>query len=221
MLHLPNKKRPNKNAKIPYAYKSAEEDPLLLVADEEILPFLQEALVHLDNGHSFRKTAEWLTAKTGSIISHQGIANIWKRHRDPKKNERLKQLAKQNREKRPKTKEERLEKELKKTVSTSKARITKAKKRLNQLNPVDDSITNQLDFSSAEKEDKEIIFKPNLGPQTEFLASSEREVLYGGSAGSGKTYCLLADPMRYFGNPNFNGLILRRTNDELREIVWK
>jgi hypothetical protein len=221
MLHLPNKKRPNKNAKIPYAYKAAEEDPLLLVADEEILPFLQEALVHLDNGHSFRKTAEWLTAKTGNIISHQGIANIWKRHRDPKKNERLKQLAKQNREKRPKTKEERLEKELKKTVSTSKARITKAKKRLNQLNPVDDSITNQLDFSSAEKEDKEIIFKPNLGPQTEFLASSEREVLYGGSAGSGKTYCLLADPMRYFGNPNFNGLILRRTNDELREIVWK
>ena len=27
--------------------------------------------------------------------------------------------------------------------------------------------------------------------------------------------------MRYFSNPNFNGLILRRTNDELREIVWK
>ena len=27
--------------------------------------------------------------------------------------------------------------------------------------------------------------------------------------------------MRYFGNTNFNGLILRRTNDELRELVWK
>ena len=27
--------------------------------------------------------------------------------------------------------------------------------------------------------------------------------------------------MRYFGNPNFNGLILRRTNDELRELIWK
>ena len=29
----------------------------------------------------------------------------------------------------------------------------------------------------------EVIFKPNAGPQTSFLAASEREVLYGGSAG--------------------------------------
>jgi hypothetical protein len=27
--------------------------------------------------------------------------------------------------------------------------------------------------------------------------------------------------MRYFSNANFNGLILRRTNDELRELIWK
>lgn len=27
--------------------------------------------------------------------------------------------------------------------------------------------------------------------------------------------------MRYFGNKNFNGLLLRRTNDELRELIWK
>ena len=32
-------------------------------------------------------------------------------------------------------------------------------------------------------EEKEIIFKPNVGPQTDFLAASEREVLYGGAAG--------------------------------------
>ena len=27
--------------------------------------------------------------------------------------------------------------------------------------------------------------------------------------------------MRYFHNKNFNGIILRRTNDELRELIWK
>lgn len=27
--------------------------------------------------------------------------------------------------------------------------------------------------------------------------------------------------MRYFSNKNFNGLLLRRTNDELRELIWK
>ena len=31
-------------------------------------------------------------------------------------------------------------------------------------------------------EEQNIVFKPNEGPQTEFLASPEREVLYGGSA---------------------------------------
>ena len=33
---------------------------------------------------------------------------------------------------------------------------------------------------------QEVIFKPNEGPQTEFLAASEREVFYGGARGGGK-----------------------------------
>lgn len=37
----------------------------------------------------------------------------------------------------------------------------------------------------------------------------------------GKSFALLADPMRYFGNKNFVGLIIRRTNDELRELKWE
>jgi hypothetical protein len=31
--------------------------------------------------------------------------------------------------------------------------------------------------------EKGIIFRPNPGPQTDFLAAPEREVLYGGAAG--------------------------------------
>tara|TARA_R110000782_G_scaffold239797_2_gene326207 strand:+ start:119 stop:1705 length:1587 start_codon:yes stop_codon:yes gene_type:complete len=66
-----------------------------------------------------------------------------------------------------------------------------------------------------------IIFKPNLGPQTEFLAAGEREVLYGGSAGGGKSYAMLADPLRFMGHPSFSGLLLRHTTEELRELVVK
>ena len=33
-----------------------------------------------------------------------------------------------------------------------------------------------------------VVFKPNEGPQTEFLAASEREVLYGGAAGGGISF---------------------------------
>lgn len=82
----------------------------------------------------------------------------------------------------------------------------------------------QLKEEKQEEEAQEaqkVVFKPNPGPQTDFLAAPEREVLYGGAAGGGKSYALIADPVRYFGNKNFNGILLRRTNDELRELIWK
>jgi len=66
-----------------------------------------------------------------------------------------------------------------------------------------------------------VIFKPNEGPQTEFLAAGEREVLYGGSAGGGKSYAMLADPLRYMSHPSFSGLLLRHTTEELRELIFK
>ena len=71
------------------------------------------------------------------------------------------------------------------------------------------------------EETRNIIFQPNEGPQTEFLAASEREVLYGGSAGGGKSYAMLADPLRYMGHPSFSGLLLRHTTEELRELIFK
>jgi|TARA_R110000751_G_scaffold5310_1_gene24387 hypothetical protein len=71
------------------------------------------------------------------------------------------------------------------------------------------------------EEKHNVIFKPNDGPQTEFLAAGEREVLYGGSAGGGKSYAMLADPLRYMGHPSFSGLLLRHTTEELRELIYK
>lgn len=65
---------------------------------------------------------------------------------------------------------------------------------------------------------QEIIFQPNPGPQTDFLAATEQEVLYGGAAGGGKSFAMVADPVRYMNNPNFRGLLFRRTTDELREL---
>ena len=72
-----------------------------------------------------------------------------------------------------------------------------------------------------DEESLNVVFKPNTGPQTQFLAAGEREVLYGGSAGGGKSYAMLADPLRYMGHPSFSGLLLRHTTEELRELVWK
>ena len=221
-----DKTRPNKTAKIPYAYKESDHDPLVLVADEDKATMVEEALDYLEDGHSTRKTAEWLTSKTGDRITHQGLIHIWKARRGPdseKPSKRLKQLAKENRKRKPKTKAEKTLATAKRKQTDAKRRLTMAKKALNELQPAKELDTSNLDFSiiESEKQKQEVVFAPNAGPQTEFLAASEREVLYGGAAGGGKSFGLLADPMRYFSNPNFNGLILRRTNDELRELIWK
>ena len=77
------------------------------------------------------------------------------------------------------------------------------------------------EFEPIRPEEQNVIFKPNAGPQTEFLAAGEREVLYGGAAGGGKSYAMLADPLRFMGHPSFSGLLLRHTTEELRELIWK
>lgn len=69
------------------------------------------------------------------------------------------------------------------------------------------------------KANADIIFEPNPGPQTDFFAATEREVLFGGAAGGGKSMALVLDPVRYFDNKLFKGLLLRRTTEELRELI--
>lgn len=68
---------------------------------------------------------------------------------------------------------------------------------------------------------QEVIFKPNGGPQTEFLAASEREVFYGGARGGGKSYAMLVDPLRYCFKAHHRALLIRRTMPELRDLISK
>jgi len=83
-----------------------------------------------------------------------------------------------------------------------------------------EKISSPVQVTQTEKlPEQDIIFKPNPGPQTDFLASTEQEVLYGGSAGGGKSYSLVADPVRYFSNPNASMLLVRRSTEELRELI--
>ena len=208
-----NRTRPNTTAKIPYAYKASEDDPLVLVPDEKNASLVEEAMDYLEEGHSTRKTAEWLGEKTGDKISHQGLIHIWKTRigkdsDNPSK--RLKALEKSNRKRKPKTAKDKKLSAAKRKQTDARRLLTLAKKKLEALTPNEELSTANLDFSviESEKKKRDVIFSPNPGPQTEFLASSEREVLYGGAGGGGKTYALIADAMRYFENPNFNGLIL-------------
>ena len=72
-----------------------------------------------------------------------------------------------------------------------------------------------------EEEKERIVFKPNEGPQTEFLSAPEQDVLYGGSAGGGKSYAMLVDPLRYMHIKEHRALLLRKSMPELRELIDK
>jgi len=78
-----------------------------------------------------------------------------------------------------------------------------------------------LPKSLASEAQEEVIFKANEGPQEDFLASSETDVLYGGAAGGGKSYAMLVDPLRYAHRSAHRGLIIRRSMPELRELIDK
>lgn len=114
--------------------------------------------------------------------------------------------------------------------------ITKARQKKNLLHAVDKALDGDtpkgklfdgdIDYikDTALEDlvaDAEIIFQPNDGPQTLFFESNEREVLYGGAAGGGKSYALIVDAVRDAFNKNHRAIIFRRTLDELRELIGK
>lgn len=61
-----------------------------------------------------------------------------------------------------------------------------------------------------------MVIRPQAGPQEIFLSSPADIAIYGGSAGGGKTWALLLDPLRHIGNPRFGGVIFRRTSPQIR-----
>lgn len=60
------------------------------------------------------------------------------------------------------------------------------------------------------------IIRPQDGYQMKALSSSADIVIGGGSAGSGKTFCLLLDPVPDIGVKGFGGVIFRRTSPQIR-----
>lgn len=66
-----------------------------------------------------------------------------------------------------------------------------------------------------------MLWRPNPGPQAQFLASTADEALYGGAAGGGKSAALLALPLRWIHNPRFRALYLRREAAYLGDAIDK
>jgi hypothetical protein len=124
--------------------------------------------------------------------------------------------------------------EKKKKIAQARSSITRHQKSLKKtekaLDILEDKSKNRIveetfveeAAPSLQAELKEnVIFQPNEGPQMDFLAAGETDVLYGGAAGGGKSYAMLVDPLRFAHRAAHRALILRRSMPELRELIDK
>ena len=127
-----NKTRPNKTAKVAYAYKPSDNDPLVIIPDQERVDWVEKAIDHLDQGHSSRQVASWLTEKTGDKISLQGIFNIWRTHRGTT-SKQIKKLDKETKRKRPKTSTDKKLAAAKRKMSDAKRMLTITEKKIAKL----------------------------------------------------------------------------------------
>ena len=141
------------------------------------LDLLEKARAYT-NQYSYREVANWLSTNSGRYISHVGL-----RKRLQHERQRKNQAA-----------------SLRKWAEYAEKAISKAKEIEEEQEQKPQVDIQDIEYETeAVEEHANVLFKPNLGPQTDFLAASEREVLYGGSAGGGKSYAMLADPLRYMG----------------------
>ena len=108
----------------------------------------------------------------------------------------------------------------KQKVNLAEKRLENKKEKLKELDSVLEGEKTVIDEQQIEEatpsiqeaiRDREVIFEPNGGPQTEFLASSEREVFYGGARGGGKSYAMLVDPLRYCHKSAHRALLIRQS----------
>ena len=106
------------------------------------------------------------------------------------------------------------------SLNASKETLNKLEKP-NSSKVVTEDVLNKVPTSLKKEVNDNVIFKPNNGPQTDFLAAPERDVLYGGAAGGGKSYAMLIDPLRFAHRAAHRALILRRSMPELRELIDK
>jgi hypothetical protein len=202
--------------KRPYGFDSArdEKGQVWYVPHPETMEFLAEAISHIRSGRSVRTVAAWLEKQTGRKLSGTRLHKLsWTEEElEERRKDRRKKLT---------PKQRKLE-DLKNTEKQTRIKAEQAKRRLERARVGTETLSDSLDFSGGEGvQEPEVVFRPNPGPQTDFLAANEREVFYGGARGGGKTYSLLIAPLRFVDKPKSRALLIRRSMPELRDVIFQ
>ena len=228
------KTKPKGRGVIPFGYTHIKETNML-----EAIPGYLEVLEEAVNGlldesiSSLREGLVFIRSKLGddAKISHQTLKNYLEKSGGKATRQytyHSKVKAKMSAKKAFNQKKDTV-KSLEKKLTKAKTQLKRKTTVLKKLDEPAEAVTKEgkvIDLETlpqnvkAEVQDN-VIFAPNEGPQTEFLAAAETDVLYGGAAGGGKSYAMLVDPLRYAHRAAHRALIIRRSMPELRELIDK
>jgi hypothetical protein len=204
--------------KRPYGFDSYRdaEGQAWFVPHKETIEFLAEAIEHIRSGRSVRTVSAWLEDKTRRKLSATRLHKLaWTEE----------ELAERRKDRRKNlTPKQRKIEDLKNVEKQTRIKAEQAKRRLERARAGSGIQTGSEpeSFSDAGQPlERDVAFRPNPGPQTDFLAANEREVFYGGARGGGKTYSLLIAPLRFVDKPTSRALLIRRSMPELRDVIFQ
>lgn len=227
---------PKKGPFIPYGWKECEDDPSMLESIPIEIEALRRGILFVQDGrYSYKGIAAWISKHAGRTISAQGLQTALVRQRKydiEHPEEELTNLittdelpskrkggGKPTRSDLGQKSNKKAKKKYEELAAARRERVKQRKARENKFENQKNRVFLEEAIQDVSEDEQDVVFKPSPGPQTDFLAATEDQVFFGGARGGGKSYALIADPMRYFDNGNFRGLLIRRTFNELRDLI--
>ncbi len=223
------KTKPKGRGVTPFGYTLNKETNML-----EAIPGYLEALEDTVNKilaeeiPSLREGITYIKSKLGEDVklSHQTLNKyLEKAGKETRQYNYHSEVKAQIKARRTVRNQEKKVDKLEKKLNNARTDLKRKKTTYSKLDEPAEAVTTEgkvVDLNVLPPEaDKNVIFSPNEGPQTEFLAAGETDVLYGGAAGGGKSYAMLVDPLRYAHRAAHRALIIRRSMPELRELIDK
>ena len=225
------KTKPKGRGVTPFGYTLNKETNMLEaipgyleVLEETVNGILDESIPSLREGISFIKSKLGEDVK----ISHHTLNKyLEKAGKEPRQYNFHSEVKAQIKARRTVRNSEKKVEKLEKKLNNARTDLKRKKTTYSKLDEPADAVTAEgkvltEDQVPTELEvEKNVIFSPNEGPQEDFLAAAETDVLYGGAAGGGKSYAMLVDPLRYAHRASHRALIIRRSMPELRELIDK
>ena len=214
-MKIPTGYLKKKSHTIPFGYEACEFEGYIKPIPEQLEVLHKYLQGVTEQKYSLREAAKLISQETGRNISHVAVKNYI--DSDPSLEEQHKKKLAQRKAKLAKAKKALYVKERK--VKAQEQVIKKATEQ-STSHIVTDEELNEVPVDVQEQlKDAKVVFSANEGPQTDFLAADEKDVLYGGAAGGGKSYAMLVDPLRYAHKKAHRALILRMSMPELREMI--